>query len=45
MDFFWILIGSLVTYLVILSVIGYIADKHHRAGWRRLLDDQEVRHG
>jgi hypothetical protein len=40
MDFFWILIGGLVAYSVILGILGIVADRHHRAGWQRLLDEK-----
>jgi hypothetical protein len=40
-----ILIGSLIATWTIIGVLGWIADRHNRAGWRRLLDDQEAHHG
>lgn len=43
--FFWILIGSMAAAWTIIGVLGWIADRHSRAGWRRLLDDQEAHHG
>jgi hypothetical protein len=35
-----ILFGAIAAYSAILGIIGYIADRHHRAGWQRLIDER-----
>jgi hypothetical protein len=45
MSYLFILYGALVATWIIIGVIGYLGDRHHRAGWRRYLDELEAKLG